>query len=63
MIARFAEIIHSIPSSQIENERDFSLAGVIGRARRTSLTIDNLSKLVFIKKSRIHEVDKYKKHI
>ena len=27
-ISYFASIIHSIPPSQIENERDFSLAGV-----------------------------------
>ena len=28
-ISYFASILHSIPPSQIENERDFSLAGVM----------------------------------
>ena len=45
-------IILSIPPSQINNERDFSLAGVIARARRASFTIKNLSMLVFINKNK-----------
>ena len=51
MIYQFATLIFGIPPSQIENERDFSLAGVIARARRASLTVENLSMLVFIKKN------------
>ena len=52
MIYRFALLLFSIPPSQIENERDFSLAGIIGRSRRSSLTVKNLSTLVFINKNR-----------
>jgi len=52
MIHRIAMIILSIPPSQINNERDFSLAGVIARARRASFTIKNLSMLVFINKNK-----------
>ena len=51
-ISYFASIIHSIPPSQIENERDFSLAGVIARAKRATLTTDNLAMLVFINKNK-----------
>lgn len=52
MIYQFAQIIFSIPPSQIENERNFSLAGVITRARRASFTVENLSMLVFINKNK-----------
>ena len=51
-ISYFASIIHSIPPSQIENERDFSLAWVIARAKRATLTTDNLAMLVFINKNK-----------
>ena len=52
MIAHFASIIHCIPPSQIDNERDFSLAGVIARAKRASFTVKNLAMLVFINKNK-----------
>ena len=52
MIHEFATFFFTIPASQIENERNFSLAGVIGRSRRASLTVKNLSMLVFINKNR-----------
>jgi hAT family C-terminal dimerisation region len=45
---RFAQIIFSIPPTQIQNERDFSLAGVFTRARRASMTNVMLSNLLFI---------------
>ena len=57
-ISNFASIIHSIPPSQIENERDFSLAGVIARARRATLTVENLAMLVFINKNNKYKSDK-----
>jgi len=57
-ISYFASIIHSIPPSQIENERDFSLAGVIARARRATLTVENLAMLVFINKNNKYKSNK-----
>ena len=63
MIYQFACIIFSILLSQIENEWDFSLDGVIGRARQASFTVDNLSMLIFINKNRdvSHTLKKYEK--
>ena len=52
IIYRFTRIIFSIPLSQIENEQNFSLVGVIGRARRSSFTVNNLSMLIFTNKNR-----------
>ena len=52
MISHFASIIYSIPPSQIENERDFSLAGVTARAKRASFPVKNLSMLVLINKNK-----------
>ena len=43
MISHFASIIHVIPPSQIENERDFSLAVVIACAKRAALSAENLA--------------------
>ena len=57
-ISNFASIIHSIPPSQIENERDFSLAGVIARARRATSTVENLAMLVFINKNKKYKSNK-----
>ena len=42
MVYNFAYNIFCIPASQIENEKDFSLAGVIQRSRRTSFTVKHL---------------------
>ena len=50
-ISYFASIIYSIPPSQIENARDFWLARVIARAKRATLTAENLAILVFINKN------------
>jgi hAT family C-terminal dimerisation region len=50
-LSRFARIIFSIPPSQIDNERDFSIAGVFARARRASLSVSTLSNLLFINKN------------
>jgi len=47
-ITYFASIIHSIS----ENERDFSLAGVIARTKRATSTADNLAMLIFINKNK-----------
>ena len=52
MISHFANIIHCMSPSQIDNERDFSLAGVIARAKRASFTVKNLAMLVFINKNK-----------
>ena len=52
MIYQLAEIMNTIPPSQVENERDFSLAGVISRAWRASFTVENLSMLVFLNKNK-----------
>lgn len=51
MIYRMALIIHCIPPSQIDNERDFSIAGVFARAKRASMSVEMLSSLVFINKN------------
>ncbi len=51
MMSSFAAILYSIPPSQIENERDFSLAGVYGCARRSSMSIQMLSSLLFLNKN------------
>jgi sarcosine oxidase delta subunit len=40
--------IFSIPHTQIQNEREFSLAGVIGRASGASVSVEMLSDLLFI---------------
>ena len=53
-ISYFASIIHSI----FENERDFSLAGVIARAKRATSTADNLAMLIFINKNKKHKSNK-----
>lgn len=48
---QFAQAIYSIPPSQIENERDFSLAGVYNRPSRASMTVQMMSNLLFINKN------------
>jgi hAT family C-terminal dimerisation region len=47
-IHRMATYIFSIPPTQIQNERKFSLAGVIVRAHRASVIIKMLSDFLFI---------------
>ena len=50
------KLIFSIYPSQVENERDLSIAGVFSRARQSSLTIKNLDMLTFINKNvQLHE--------
>ena len=44
MLSHLASIIHVIPPSQIENGRDFSLAGVIACAKRATLGAENPKK-------------------
>lgn len=50
MISNFASSIFAIVPSQIENERDISVAGGIARVKRASMTAENLAMLVFIHK-------------
>lgn len=52
MVYIFAHNIFCIPASQIENKRDFSLTGVIGRSQQASFTVTNLAMLVYIDKSK-----------
>jgi hAT family C-terminal dimerisation region len=49
---RLAKIVFAIPPTQIQNERDFSLAGVFTRARRASMTNAMLADLMFINQNR-----------
>ena len=42
------KLIFSIYPSQVENERDLSIAGVFSQAWQSSLTIKNLDMLTFI---------------
>ena len=44
------ELIFSITPTQVENERDFSIVGVFGRAWRLSPTIEKLTILTVINK-------------
>ena len=52
MISHLALIIHVIPPSQIENERDFSLAVVIACAKQAALSAENLAMILFINKNK-----------
>ena len=58
MVTLLSQIVLAIPSSQIDNERDFSLAGNIGRSRRSSITVDNLGTIMFINKN-VNEIDQF----
>jgi hypothetical protein len=42
-------MIHRMATSMFQNEHEFSLAGVIGRASRASVSIEMLPDLLFIK--------------
>ena len=44
-------MIHSIKTSQIENERDFSLSGIYTASRRANLSVEIISDLLFINKN------------
>ena len=46
-----AELIFLIASTQVENEHDFSIAGIFSQAQQSSLTIKNLAMLTFINKN------------
>ena len=48
MLTRFAYIIHSITPSQTENGRDLSLVGIYTASRRSNISVDMLSYLIFI---------------
>jgi hAT family C-terminal dimerisation region len=47
-IHRMATYVFSIPPTQIQNDHDFSLAGVFGQAQRASTSVEKLSNLLFI---------------
>lgn len=49
-----AHNVFSNTFSQIENERNFSLAGVVCRTRRASFTAENLLMIVFINNDKEH---------
>ena len=56
LLTIFFEIIFSIVRTQIENERDFSIAGVFNRVRRASISVETLATLTFIHKNlNLHE--------
>mmetsp|Transcript_12990 Transcript_12990/g.36528 ORF Transcript_12990/g.36528 Transcript_12990/m.36528 type:complete len:128 (-) Transcript_12990:13-396(-) len=44
-------MVFSVPGSQIECERVFSLAGLIASSRRNRMCHDNLALLVFLKRN------------
>jgi hypothetical protein len=50
-VAVLAKAFLSIPGSQIENKRVFSVAGILTNLRRICLAIDNCSNLIFINKN------------
>ncbi len=50
-VGKVARIVLSISASEIENERDFSIAGVFSRARRASMSVANIAQLTFINKN------------
>ena len=50
------KLIFSITPTQFENERNFSIAGVLIQEQRSSLTIKNLAMLTFINNNlQLHE--------
>ena len=51
MLTHSTYIIHSIPPSQSENERYFSLAGIYIASRRANLSIEIIFDLVFINRN------------
>ena len=53
ILARFATMIFDIPTSQTENERDFSLASVFTGYNRTRMLVYMLSKCIFINRNSI----------
>ena len=53
MISRFSSCFFSIASSQIENERDFSLACAIGWTKRAQFYVKNVSVNVHKKRMEI----------
>ena len=50
-LARFATMICAILPSQAENERDFSLAGVLIGSTRARMLVDMLSEIIFINRN------------
>ena len=51
MLTHFAYIIHSITPPQTKNERDFSLAGIYTASRRSNLSVEMISDLIFINRN------------
>ena len=53
MLACFATIIFAIPHSQAKNERDFSLSGVFTVSKSERMSVDMLSKIIFVNRNSI----------
>ena len=51
LLTIFFEITFSIVPTQVENERDFSIAGIFNRVRRASMSMETLATLTFINKN------------
>ena len=51
MLIHFSYIIRSITPSKTENEIDFSLAGIYTASRRTNISIETISDLIFINRN------------
>ncbi len=48
-LAKTAKIVLSVPKTQFESERNFSISGTTLEDRRSSLSPENVDKLLFIK--------------
>jgi len=48
-LAKIAKIVLSVPATQFESERNFSISGRTLEDRRSSLSHENVDKLLFIK--------------
>jgi hypothetical protein len=48
-IAKIAKIVLSVPKTQFESERNFSISGRTLEDRHSSLSTENVDKLLFIK--------------
>ena len=53
MLAWFATVIFSIPTSQAKNEKGFYLAGIFIGSKRASMLVYMLSKLIFVDRNSI----------
>lgn len=50
-VSKLARMILAIPPSQVENELDFSIDGVLDRAQNYCIDMDHLSRFTFISKN------------